>query len=158
MRTWGRSLVVAGLAATQLTNAYELDLSSKESIKDVARSIAEDMMTFYTGNLPGEVPGLLPDPYYWWESGALMGSLIDYWYYTGDTRWNDIVEEGLLFQVGPNNDYMPPNQTLTEGNDDQGFWGMAVLSAAEYKFKDPPRDKPQWLALAQAVFNSQAAR
>lgn len=48
-----------------------------------------------------------------------MGALIDYWYYTGDTRWNQITQEGLLFQVGPDDDYMPPNQTMTEGNDDQ---------------------------------------
>lgn len=87
-----------------------------------------------------------------------MGSLIDYWYYTGDTQWNDLIQQGLLFQAGPNSDYMPPNQTMTEGNDDQGFWGMTVMSAAEYKFQDPPSDKPQWLALAQAVFNTQAAR
>ncbi|KAK4247785.1 glycosyl hydrolase family 76-domain-containing protein [Corynascus novoguineensis] len=109
-------------------------------------------------NRPGAVPGLLPEPYYWWEAGALMGSLIDYWHYTGDTRWNDIAEDGLLFQTGPNNDYMPPNQTMTEGNDDQGFWGMAVMSAAELNFQNPPDSKPQWLALAQAVFNTQAAR
>lgn len=35
---------------------------------------------------------------------------------------------------------------------------MAALSAAENKFPDPPKDKPQWLALAQAVFNEQASR
>lgn len=87
-----------------------------------------------------------------------MGALIDYWYYTGDSQWNEIAQQGLLFQVGPNNDYMPPNQTMTEGNDDQGFWGMAVMSAAEYNFPNPPADQPQWLALAQAVFNTQAAR
>jgi len=87
-----------------------------------------------------------------------MGALIDYWYYTGDTKWNNLTEQGLLFQVGPNSDYMPPNQTRTEGNDDQGFWAMAVMSAAEYKFQNPPDDKPQWLALAQAVFNTQAPR
>ncbi|KAK4043786.1 glycosyl hydrolase family 76-domain-containing protein [Parachaetomium inaequale] len=115
-------------------------------------------MSFYSGHHLGGTPGLLPKPYYWWEAGALMGSLIDYWYYTGDTRWNDVAQEGLLFQVGPNNDYMPPNQTMTEGNDDQGFWGMAVMSAAENNFPDPPHGKPGWLALAQAVFNTQAAR
>ena len=87
-----------------------------------------------------------------------MGALVDYWYYTGDDSYNDIAQEGLLFQTGPNKDYMPPNQTMTEGNDDQGFWGMAVMSAAEYNFQNPPDDKPQWLALAQAVFNTQAAR
>ncbi|KAL2142430.1 hypothetical protein VTI28DRAFT_1139 [Corynascus sepedonium] len=146
----------------RLTEAYTLDVSSRVT---VARSIVEDMMSFYPVNRSGAVPGLLPEPYYWWEAGALMGSLIDYWYvqpharyYTGDTRWNDIAEEGLLFQTGPNNDYMPPNQTMTEGNDDQGFWGMAVMSAAELNFQNPPDSKPQWLALAQAVFNTQAAR
>ena len=87
-----------------------------------------------------------------------MGALVDYWYYTGDDTYNDVTQQGLLFQVGPENDYMPPNQSLTEGNDDQGFWGMAVMTAAEYNFQDPPPDQPQWLALAQAVFNTQAAR
>lgn len=88
----------------------------------------------------------------------MFGTLIDYWYYTGDATYNEVTTEGLLFQVGPNNDYMPPNQTKTEGNDDQGFWGLAAMSAAEQKFPDPPEGSPQWLALAQAVFNSQAAR
>lgn len=35
---------------------------------------------------------------------------------------------------------------------------MAVLSAAEYNFPNPPPDQPQWLALAEAVFNTQAPR
>ncbi|KAI1779272.1 glycoside hydrolase family 76 protein [Hypoxylon cercidicola] len=141
-----------------LVGAYDLDVQSSDSIKDVAKQMAEDLVSFYNGNEPGQTPGLLPQPYYWWEGGAFMGALIDYWYYTGDTTYNDIAQEGLLFQVGPYNDFMPPNQTLTEGNDDQGFWAMAVMTAAEYKFQDPPEGQPQWLALAQAVFNTQAAR
>ena len=32
------------------------------------------------------------------------------------------------------------------------------MTAAEYKFPNPPPTKPQWLALAQGVFNSQALR
>lgn len=88
----------------------------------------------------------------------MFGTLIDYWYYTGDSTYNEVTTEALLFQVGPDNDYMPPNQTKTEGNDDQGFWALAAMSAAEQKFPNPPEGSPQWLALAQAVFNSQAAR
>ncbi|KAI0021370.1 glycosyl hydrolase family 76-domain-containing protein [Xylariomycetidae sp. FL0641] len=137
---------------------YDLDVDSTDSIKSTSKTLAQDLMSMYTGNEKGQVPGLLPQPYYWWEAGALMGAMVDYWYYTGDTTYNDITQQGLLFQVGPDNDYMPPNQTLTEGNDDQGFWGMAVMSAAEYNFQNPPANKPQWLALAQAVFNTQAAR
>lgn len=44
----------------------------------------------------------------------MFGQMIEYWYYTGDTTYNDVVMQGLLAQVGPNNDYMPPNQTKTE--------------------------------------------
>ncbi|GAP91324.1 putative glycoside hydrolase family 76 protein [Rosellinia necatrix] len=152
------AVAVLVLCASQLTHAYELDPQSTDSIKDVAKQLAADLMSMYNGDQPGQVPGLLPPPYYWWEAGALMGALVDYWYYTGDTTYNNITQQGLLHQVGPYNDFMPPNQTLTEGNDDQGFWGMAAMSAAEYNFQNPEPDKPQWLALAQAVFNTQAAR
>ena len=53
---------------------------------------------------------------------------------------------------------MPENVTKEEGNDDQAFWAFAVMSAAELKFPDPGKDKPSWLALAQAVFNTQVPR
>ncbi|KAG6028376.1 hypothetical protein E4U41_000687 [Claviceps citrina] len=141
-----------------LAVAYELDPNSTSSILPIAKQMTADLVAYYSGHKPGGTPGLLPSPYYWWEAGAFLGSLIDYWYYTGDDQYNQIVQQGLLFQVGEDNDYMPRNQTLTEGNDDQGFWGLAVMTAAEYKFPDPPEDQPQWLALAQAVFNTQAAR
>ena len=88
----------------------------------------------------------------------MFGALIDYWYYTGDTSYNEITSQGLLFQVSPTDDYMPSNQTSDLGNDDQIFWGFAAMTAAEYNFPNPPADQPQWLALAQGVFNSQAAR
>jgi len=65
----------------------------------------------------------------------------------------------MLFQAAPPlNSYMPANWTASLGNDDQGFWGMSAMLAAEVNFPNPPQDKPQWLALAQAVFNTQAAR
>ena len=87
----------------------------------------------------------------------MWGALIDYWKLTGDASYNDLITQALLFQVGPGQDYMPPNVTASLGNDDQGFWGMTAMLAAENQFPDPPEDQPQWLALAQAVFNTQAA-
>jgi mannan endo-1,6-alpha-mannosidase len=146
------------LLSPSSVQAIDLDITSPDSIKKAAGTIAKGMVAWYTGDQPGDVPGNLPDPYYWWEAGAMFGSLIDYWYYTGDSQYNDITTQALLFQVGPNDDYMPPNQTKTEGNDDQAFWAMSAMSAAEVKFPNPPADKPQWLALAQAVFNLQANR
>jgi mannan endo-1,6-alpha-mannosidase len=116
------------------------------------------MMKYYTGNNTGDNPGNLPAPYFWWEAGGMFGAMVDYWYYTNDTSYNNVVEQALSSQVGEDNNYMPRNQTRTEGNDDQGFWGMAVMSAAETNFQNPPDDQPQWLELAQAVFNTQASR
>ena len=44
----------------------------------------------------------------------MFGQMIEYWFYTGDSTYNDVVTQGLLAQVGPHNDFMPPNQTKTE--------------------------------------------
>lgn len=111
------------------------------------------MVSYYTGNNTGDNPGNLPSPYYWWEAGAFFGALVDYWYYTGDETYNEITYQALLSQVGDNYDYMPTNQTKSEGNDDQGFWAMSSMEAAEMNFTNPPDDEPGWLALTQAVFN-----
>ncbi|KAL2069684.1 hypothetical protein VTL71DRAFT_14363 [Oculimacula yallundae] len=142
----------------QSAAAITVDTTSVASLKSAARTTAQELLTFYHGNEPGQTPGLLPPPHYWWETGGMFMTLIDYWRYTGDTTHNALVSEGMLFQTGPNKDYMPPNQTKAEGNDDQGFWAMAAMLAAETNFPNPPPDQPQWLALAQAVFNELAGR
>lgn len=91
------------------------------------------MMEFYPGNKTGGIPGLFGDPYYWWEAGAAFGvcffmrmgcgwemvanisflaqALIDYWYYTGDAGYNDVTSTAMLHQVGPDANFMPPNQS-----------------------------------------------
>ncbi|KUI74404.1 Mannan endo-1,6-alpha-mannosidase DCW1 [Cytospora mali] len=135
----------------QLVNAVAYSISSADDIKRSAAQLAYDTMVYYKGNQSGQTPGILPGPppagdYYWWEGGALWGTMIDYWHFTGDDTYNDVVTQAMLFQVGPNQDYMPPN----------GFWGMSAMTAAENNFPNPPADQPQWLALAQAVFNTQA--
>lgn len=117
------------------------------------------MTKYYTGYKPGDVPGNLPQPpYYWWECGAMFNALIDYWSFTGDETYNDITKQGMIHQASDTNNYMPSNQTKSLGNDDQAFWGMAAMSAAERNFPNPPDDKPGWLALVQGTFNSQAER
>jgi mannan endo-1,6-alpha-mannosidase len=131
---------------------------NQDSIKAAAKTAAAGMLKYYTGNQPGDVPGNIPDPYYWWEAGAMFGAMVEYWYYTGDAKWNEITTQALLWQVGDENNFMPQNQTLSLGNDDQIFWGFAAMSAAELKYPDPPADQPQWLELAENTFNSQATR
>lgn len=81
--------------------------------------------------------------------------MINHWHYTGDTSYNAIIIQAMLHQAGDDGDFQPLNQTKTLGNDDQGFWGMAAMTAAEVNFENPPSDQHQWLALAQGVFNTQ---
>lgn len=137
------------------------NLDSDASIRESARILAFDTMSYYHGNETGMTPGILPGPppdgdYYWWEGGALWGTLMDYWHWTGDSSYNDVIMQAMLHQVGEHQDYQPRNHTASLGNDDQGFWGMSAMNAAELNFPNPPSDQPQWLALAQAVFNTQA--
>lgn len=106
-------------------------------------------MLRYQGN------GLIPDPYAWWQAGALWGAMIDYWKYTGDAQFNGQVEEALLAQTGPDNNYLPLAFATVIGNDDQGFWAMSAMLAAETGFQDPPPSAPQWLTLAIEVHSSQ---
>ncbi|EGU85322.1 hypothetical protein FOXB_04163 [Fusarium oxysporum f. sp. conglutinans Fo5176] len=87
------------------------------------------------------------------EAGAMFGTLIDYWWLTGDDSYNNITSQAMLHQAGTPADDMPDNQTLAVGNDDQGSWAMAAMSAAEHSFPDPPDTHPGWLVRAQAVFN-----
>jgi mannan endo-1,6-alpha-mannosidase len=136
----------------------ELNLESMSSINDSLSLIAAGLMDYYNGDTYGGTPGMMVAPYYWWEAGAAWNSILDYWYYTGDTQYNDILKTALLFQTGPDNNYMPPNQSTTEGNDDQGFWGITVMAAAERNFSNPSDNEPGWLYLAQAVFNTMAWR
>jgi mannan endo-1,6-alpha-mannosidase len=134
------------------------------SIKDAAKLIAKNLLSYYKGDQPGQIPGILPGPppigpYYWWLAGAMWGTMVDYWHYTNDTTYNNMTESSMVFQAGaPANSYMPDNWTASLGNDDQGFWGMSAMLAAETNFQNPPPTDPQWLALAQAVFNTQVPR
>ncbi|KAF3490707.1 glycosyl hydrolase family 76 protein [Arthroderma uncinatum] len=156
-RSW-ISLLTPLLGAQVALASINLDLGSDASIKKAASDIAFGMVSYYTGNHTGDVPGNLPDPYYWWEAGAMFGALIDYWHYTGDDSYNKITQQAMLHQVGKDKNYEPNNQSRSLGNDDQAFWAITAMTAVETKFPDPPPEEPQWLYLVQAVFNRQAAR
>ncbi|KAK0392880.1 hypothetical protein NLU13_2374 [Sarocladium strictum] len=151
----------AALLPTMVSGQGPYSLASPDAIKQTASDAVWDLMQYYKGNLTGQTPGILPGPppagpYYWWEAGAMWETLIDYWLYTGDSSYNQEIIAGMQWQVGPNQDYMPPNVTASLGNDDQGFWGMAAMTAAEMNFPDPASDQPGWLALAQGVWATQA--
>lgn len=113
-------------------------------------------MSYYNGNTSSNpvAVGDVQDPYYWWVGGGLWGIMLDYYHYTKDPSYNQVVIEALLAKVnlGPEQNYMPPEHKLEEGNDDLFFWGSAVLSAAERNFPQPNGNLPSWLQLSENVF------
>jgi mannan endo-1,6-alpha-mannosidase len=110
---WRSALVC--LSVTSLVRSIDLDAQDADSIKGAAKTVAEDIVNLYKSNHSATDPiGLFDDDYFWWESGATWDAFIEYWYLTGDDQFNDQVSENLLAQVGPKDDYLPPNQTKSE--------------------------------------------
>ena len=97
-------------------------------------------------------------PYYWWEAGEAFGGMIENWFLCQNDTFQTLIYDALIHQAGPNYDYMPANQTMVEGNDDQGVWGITVMDAVERNFTNPPEETPGWLAMTQAVYNTMWAR
>lgn len=149
-------LAVAVLAAS--TRAIELDVNNETSIAHACALIAQGLMDYYEGYKPGGTIGMFTSPYYWWEAGGAFGLMLDYTFYFENDTYTDTIKEAMVYQVGDDWNYIPLNQSTTEGNDDQAFWGIVAMQAAERNFSNPNADEPQWLYLAQAVFNTMAAR
>ncbi|EPE25794.1 Six-hairpin glycosidase [Glarea lozoyensis ATCC 20868] len=152
-------VVGALFAAATCVFALDLDVNDPDSIRNATSVIAHGMMSYYTGNVTNtpETVGVLGPPYYWWESGAMWGALMDYYHYTGDSSYNDVLTQALLSQVGPEQDFMVPLHAKDEGNDDQAFWGFAAMSAAEKDYPQPSSGY-SWVELVERLWNTQVVR
>lgn len=130
-------------------------IPATESIKDAAAIAAFNTMSNYTSNHTGNPPGAMPDK--WWEGGMLFDTMIQYWHFTGDESNNDAIRQGMYWQAGQNDDYMPANYSAFISNDDQAVWAQAAMTAAELGF---PQDStmPAWITLAENVWNTQVRR
>lgn len=146
----------AAMAGATAVHAIALDVTDDDSIRSAASTIAYGMMTYYTGNQTGKEPGLLPAPYYWWEAGAMWGGMVEYWHYTRDTSYNDVVAQAILAQASPTDDFMMPEEVAQLGNDDQVFWGLTAMTAAERSFPLPSTANVTYIDLAKGVFNDMA--
>ncbi len=106
-----RSLALALAAAYQI-EAASLSISNSNDISGTASTIASNLMNYYN---PAN-PGVLPAPYYWWESGAMFNGMIDYWHYTGDAQYNDVIAQAIISQAGSSLDFMGPNTLVCLAN------------------------------------------
>ena len=41
----------------------------------------------------------------------MLGQLIQHWHITGNDTYNGLITQALQHQVGPDKNYMPPNQS-----------------------------------------------
>ncbi|KAI0464551.1 hypothetical protein LJB42_002166 [Komagataella kurtzmanii] len=147
-------LVLALLRVLSPAKGLELELSDLSSLQHATSLVADGLMDYYEGFHLGGTIGMFTNPYYWWQSGAAFGSILDYWWYMENDTFHDAIMQAIVYQAGDNADFMPLNQTTTEGNDDQGFWGITAMAAVERNFTNPPEDEPQWLYLVQATVNT----
>lgn len=150
--------VALALALASFVQAVWLDTNNVTTIKSATALVAQGLLDYYEGTKYGGTVGMFSAPYYWWEAGGAWGSLIDYSYYMENDTYVELIKTALTYQVGDDYNYVPLNQSTTEGNDDQAFWGIAVMAAAEKNFSNPTDSRLAWLTLAQAVFNTMAAR
>ncbi|KAI0020285.1 glycoside hydrolase family 76 protein [Xylariomycetidae sp. FL0641] len=134
-------------------------LRTADSIKQAAALVAEDLMTFYKGDEPGEIPGVLPldDDYYFYTGGALWGALLSYRSRTGNTSYDDIISNGMEHQVGAKDDFMPANWSASLANDDQDIWALTSVLAATTDLEET-QSNVTWLQMAQNVFDEQSNR
>ncbi|KAI0814573.1 glycosyl hydrolase family 76-domain-containing protein [Xylaria sp. FL0064] len=145
------------LSATGVIAGLTVDVDDAASIKKAAALVAEDLMSFYTGDIPGLLPGPPPNgDYYFWTGGALWTSMLDYRSRTGDTQYDEKISQGLLWQRGPQDRFLSANWTASEGNDDQAVWAMAALLASETGFTEPEDVNTTWATMAQNVFDFQS--
>jgi mannan endo-1,6-alpha-mannosidase len=130
------------------------------SIKNAAATCAHGLMSYYKNNQSTTAAadvGTFPKPIYWWESGAVWGGMVDYFTYTGDKSYLKATSDALMAQIGPDADFIVPAHRGDEGNDDQAFWALSVMSAVEHGFPQPA-NKPAWADIAANTFNNMITR
>lgn len=131
--------------------------NSTASIKSETSPIAKNLMAYYTTNLT--TTGVLPSPYPWYEAATLFSTMINYAFYTGDSSFSDTVAQGLVSQVGDNNDFEPSSETSSETTFGQSLWALATMSAAETGFQNPSdSSKTGWVGFAQNAWQEQAVQ
>lgn len=154
----GQLITTIALLFTTVVHSIELNVDDKDSICSAAKIVSDGMWNYYEGFRPGGVIGMFASPNYWWNAGEAFGGLVDYYSYCASD--NDTLKQwiydGMYHQAGENFNYIPSNQSMTEGNDDQGVWGMAIMEAVERNFSNP--ELHSWLEMAQAIYNTMDAR
>ncbi|ORY08540.1 glycosyl hydrolase family 76-domain-containing protein [Clohesyomyces aquaticus] len=115
---------------------------NESSIRTVAAKYASGLMSHYKNGASGT------------PSRTLASSPSR----TTDKSHVDTLTQALVANYGPNNDILLPWRKDQEGNDDQAFWALAVMSALEYSFPEPQKAPATYLEVAKNCFDNIASR
>lgn len=102
---------------------------------------------------PDQNLALFAEPIWWWQSGSAVDALLTYSSTTGDTQYANLLSNTLITEATATNDFMTVHAT---GNDDQAWWALAALTAAETNLAST--GPVPWVTLAQNVFQEQTTR
>lgn len=149
------------LSTAALVSGITFNPDDEASIKAVTRDYAFGLMSHYKNNatnVPKEDIGIFPRPHYWWAAGAAWGGMIEYSQFTGDASYVKTLHQALVANYGPNKDILLPWRKDQEGNDDQAFWALSLMSALEFQFPDPQEAPATYLEVVENAFNNIVSR
>ncbi|KAI0442012.1 glycoside hydrolase [Xylaria telfairii] len=156
MKTSSSKVAAAAIALAQVSSALTLNTVSTKSIKAAAKTVSKGLYVYHNeAATTGQFNQ--PQPWFWWLSGSGWTGLMDYTVYTKDTTYKADLLSALGKNVGPNFDFVPPEQAGWEANDDQAYWVYNALTAMEYGFDTLP-GAPTWDVVAINAFNLYAQR
>ncbi|KAI3324859.1 glycoside hydrolase family 76 protein [Xylariaceae sp. AK1471] len=145
------STFAAVIAFAHAGAALQLNANNVDSVKTAASQVAKGLYVFHNeAATTGQFNQ--PQPWFWWLSGSGWTGLMDYTVYTNDTTYKADLLSALAKNVGPNFDFVPPEQSGWEANDDQAYWVYNALTAMEYNFDVLP-GAPSWDTIATNAFN-----
>lgn len=151
-------LVIISTVFFALTNGMSLTTTSNSSICADTALIQKGILDYYSGD------GNFQSPYYWWEGGLAFGLMIENVFLCENSTFTSKLQDALIEQSGDDWNFMPSSQTMVEGNDDQGVWGLTLMTAAERNFTRASngtanrKNIPEWVTMVQAIYNTMWAR
>lgn len=118
MKTSSSKVAAAAIALAQVGSALTLNTASTNSVKAAAKTVSKGLYVYHNeAATTGQFNQ--PQPWFWWLSGSGWTGLMDYTVYTKDTTYKADLLSALGKNVGPNFDFVPPEQAGWEANDDQ---------------------------------------
>ncbi|KAH7135929.1 glycosyl hydrolase family 76-domain-containing protein [Dendryphion nanum] len=149
------------LSSAALVSAISFNPNDEASIKAVTKEYAFGLMSHYKNNAtntPAQDVGIFPRPHYWWAAGAAWGGMIEYSQFTGDASYIKTLHQALVSNYGPEKNILLPWRKDQEGNDDQAFWALSLMSALEFQFPDPQEAPTTYLEVVENAFNNIVSR